>query len=304
MNILITGGAGYVGTELAHAVENFSDANIIIYDNLSRDNYNLFLEGSFNSDRVKFINGDILDTRKLSKVLEDVDMVVHLAAKVTTPFSGQSLHQYEQVNHWGTSEVVYHAEQSERVKKFIYLSSASVYGLGVNKQVDETSEPAPTSHYGLSKLRGESEVKLLSDTINTSIIRSANVFGYSRSMRFDSVVNKFMFEAHFNNKIKVYGDGHQERPFISIDFLVKKLVKVIFESDSKPLKNLVEFNFSILDVIQEGILKLYPDTEIIFIGQELPVKGLRISAEQDDINLQDSDRFLNYLNSFKSKFTF
>jgi UDP-glucose 4-epimerase len=86
MNILITGGAGYVGTELAHVLDAHDAIDqILIYDNLSRGNYNLFMEGNFTSGKISFIQGDILDQRSLSKALRGVDLVYHLAAKVTTP---------------------------------------------------------------------------------------------------------------------------------------------------------------------------------------------------------------------------
>jgi UDP-glucose 4-epimerase len=118
MRILITGGAGYIGTELTYELSKRNEVSeIIIYDNLSRGNYNLFI-GQTKLNKVKFVQGDLLDTRKLKKNLKDVDVVIHLAAVVTTPFSDQNPHLFEQVNHWGTAELVYAIEES-KVKKFI-----------------------------------------------------------------------------------------------------------------------------------------------------------------------------------------
>lgn len=305
MRILITGGAGYIGTELVHSLIENEENEIIIYDNLSRNNYNLFLEGRLNPGKIRFIHGDILDSRKLKKVLDGIELVIHLAAKVTTPYSDQDLHQYEQVNHWGTSELVYHIEQAESVKKIIYLSSASVYGLGQDKTADEESEPVPNSHYGLTKLRAEKEVQRLSEYMSIQILRVANVFGYSRSMRFDSVINRFMFDAHYNKKIKVYGDGAQVRPFISIDHLVNRLVHFVKTDETTSVQNLMEFNLSINEIIQEGILKTHPGTEILFISQDLPLKSLELKTRFSINEIEnDLDRFREYLNAFKTKFTF
>lgn len=305
MRILITGGAGYIGTELVHSLIENEENEIIIYDNLSRNNYNLFLEGRLNPGKIRFIHGDILDSRKLKKVLDGIELVIHLAAKVTTPYSDQDLHQYEQVNHWGTSELVYHIEQAESVKKIIYLSSASVYGLGQDKTADEESEPVPNSHYGLTKLRAEKEVQRLSEYMSIQILRVANVFGYSRSMRFDSVINRFMFDAHYNKKIKVYGDGAQVRPFISIDHLVNRLVHFVKTDETTSVQNLMEFNLSINEIIQEGILKTHPGTEILFISQDLPLKSLELKTRFSIKEIEnDLDRFREYLNAFKTKFTF
>jgi UDP-glucose 4-epimerase len=303
--ILITGGAGYIGTEIVQTLSMIDDADITIYDNLSSNNFNLFLGGELGASNVKFIDGDILDSRKIKKVLAGIDTVVHMAAKVTTPYSDRDLHQYEQINHWGTSELVYHIENEDSVKKVIYLSSASVYGLGEDKVAYEDTEPRPSNYYGLTKLRAENEIMRLEIQKDVQILRVANVFGYSRSMRFDSVINRFMFDAHFNKRIKVYGNGSQIRPFISIDKTVELLTDVLNETKSEKIINVSEFNFSINDVIFEGILKLYPETEILFISQDLPLKSLELYSRYDDNGKQNNfNKFREYLETFNLKFSF
>src|SRR5687767_9681098 len=103
MKVLVTGGAGYIGTELTSALIARADVEqVIVYDNLSRPNYNFFLGLQFrNHHKISFVKGELLDSRALKKVLKDVDVVYHLAAKVTTPFANDEAHAYEQVNHWG-----------------------------------------------------------------------------------------------------------------------------------------------------------------------------------------------------------
>jgi len=124
MKVLITGGAGYIGTVLTkNLVKSPEIEEIIIYDNLSRKNSNLFLGDRLpNAEKIKLVNGDILDLRKLNRVLKDVDVVYHLAARVSTPFANVDADFHEQVNHWGTSELVSAVEESN-VRKFIYTSS-------------------------------------------------------------------------------------------------------------------------------------------------------------------------------------
>ena len=142
MNVLITGGAGYVGTELVlKLAENTEVSKIVVYDNLSRENYNLFINSSkrIAKDKIQFEFGDLLDSRKIRKVLTDIDVVYHLAARVSTPFSNADNHLFEQVNHWGTAELVYAVEEIKTVKQFIYLSSCSVYGSG-KTLLDESSD--------------------------------------------------------------------------------------------------------------------------------------------------------------------
>ena len=223
MNILITGGAGYIGTELVYALEKENTINsIVVYDNFSRNNYNLFLGRSkLDTYKVRFVKGNILDSRKLKAEIDKADVVFHLAAKVTTPFADHDPHEFDQTNNWGTAELTYLIEKS-KVSKFIYASSVSVYGAS-EEELDITSPLNPKTFYGISKLNAEKHVtRLLNSPIKTYILRLGNVYGYSKSMRFDSVVNKFMFEANFRNHICIYGNGNQMRSFIHINRLCER----------------------------------------------------------------------------------
>lgn len=154
--------------------------------------------------------------------------------------------------------------------------------------------------------RAEQEVQLLNKSRKVTIIRSANVFGYSRSMRFDSVVNRFMFDANFNNRINVFGDGRQNRAFISVEFLSHILSNLIFDDKFPDLLNAVEFNFGINEIIFEYLKKVYPDTEVLYVNQEIPVKGISLNSNYDMTGYKSysSKDFLSHLNNFKSKFSF
>src|SRR6476620_2815351 len=109
MNVLVTGGAGYIGTELvSHLIDRPDVEKVIVYDNLSRPNFNVFLGLRLQQHKkITFVKGELLDSRALKKVLKGIDVVYHLAAKVTTPFANAESHAYEQVNHWGTAELIY-----------------------------------------------------------------------------------------------------------------------------------------------------------------------------------------------------
>ena len=161
MKVLITGGAGYVGTVLTKNLVKIPEVEkIIVYDNLSRKNSNLFLGDRLpNSEKIELVVGDILDLRKLKMVLEGVDVVFHLAARVSTPFANVDADFHEQVNHWGTAELV-SAVEASNVEKFIFTSSTSVYGASED-YIQETQAPDPKTFYGISKFRGEEHVKRL-----------------------------------------------------------------------------------------------------------------------------------------------
>ena len=304
MNVLITGGAGYIGTELTFELSQKPDIDrIVVYDNLGRGNFNLFLGKGPRQGNVKFIQGDILDSRSIRKVLKGVDIVYHLAAKVTTPFANIDSHFFEQINHWGTAEVVYAIEESD-IKKFIFLSSASVYGSSSLPAKEETP-PHPTSFYGISKQRAEEHVKRLFGQIPTLILRCGNVYGYSKSMRFDAVINRFMFDANFSNRITVNGSGSQSRSFIHVSKVTKMLAALPGADIPSGIYNLSDRNLEIVDIV-EVLKKIYPDLEYLFVNQHLSMQELKVETKSrlyHYIPLPESD-LLDELKEFKQRFSF
>ncbi len=304
MNILITGGAGYIGTELIYRLAEISEVeNIIVYDNLSRSNFNLFIGHKPVAGKVQFVHGEILDSRRLRKALKNIDVVFHLAAKVTTPFANTDGHIYEQTNHWGTAELTYALEESN-IKKLIFLSTTGVYG-NTKQLANESTLPEPDSFYSISKLRAEQHVKRLSEKINTLIIRLGNVYGYSKSMRFDAVINRFMFDAHFTNRITINGSGNQHRSFIHIDKTTEVLARLIQKEIPDGTYNLTDKTLSILD-IAEVMKNIYPELESFFINQNYTGPNLEVerhSALINYVNLPESN-LEDELLIFKGKFTF
>jgi UDP-glucose 4-epimerase len=307
MNVLVTGGAGYVGTELVlRLASNPEVSKVVVYDNLSRENYNLFINATkqVSKDKIQFEFGDLLDTRKIKKVLSGIDVVYHLAARASTPFANTDSHLFEQVNHWGTAELVYAIEEIQTVKKMIYVSSCSVYGSG-KELIDESTIVNPKTIYGVSKMRGEEHVVRLGTKMNAIIIRLGNVYGYSSSMRFDAVINKFMFESHYKNRISIHGNGRQSRSFIHVDKAVDSLEAILTKDIPSDIYNLTERNLEIYDLIDE-VKDLYPSLEFIFINQHLELREQKINPETKllkYIPLKQTD-FTEELAEFKKHFTF
>ena len=306
MKVLITGGAGYIGTVLTkHLVQYPEIAEIVIYDNLSRKNSNLFLGDRLpNAEKVELVVGDILDLRKLNKILSDVDVVFHLAARVSTPFANVDADFHEQVNHWGTSELVSAVEESN-VEKFIFTSSTSVYGAS-DGLIDENQEPNPKTFYGISKYRGEEHVKRLQKKRNALILRCANVYGYSRSMRFDAVINRFMFDANFTNRIQIHGNGKQNRAFVHVNVLIRALIGCLLNDVPSGIYNVVDKNLQILDIVD--ILKeIYPTLEFIFVNQHLELRQMQVdrnSVLRNYIDFENTFSLKDELLEFKERFSF
>ncbi len=301
MKILVTGGAGYIGTELVMCLNNIPEiSEIIVYDNLWKNNYNLFLHSKIKKGKVTFIKGELLDSRKLEQVLEGVDVVYHLAARVAARLVNASHHLYEQINNWGTAELVYAVEKSN-VKKFIYTSSIAVYG-DFEEDINEKTIPYPKTYYGTSKLRGEEHVKRLLNKIDTYILRVGNVYGYGVSARLDTVLNKFMFDAQFKGRIKILGDGNQYRAFVNIDKLTNILTELLKTNLKSDIYNVVEYNMTVND-LAEIIKNMFPDVEMLFVNQHLKLRNIKVTPDYrivDSKNISD-DIFNNQLMEFKHK---
>ena len=306
MNVLITGGTGYIGTELVRELYNDdSIENIIIYDNLSRKNHNFFIGlDKFKNKKVSFVQGDILDSRKLKFHLESIDTVYHLAAKVTTPFANHDAHNFDQVNNWGTSELTYLIENSN-VKTFVYASSTSVYGAS-NEALDVMSSLQPKTYYSISKMKGEAHVRRLQDSnIATYILRLGNVYGYSKSMRLDSVINKFMFEANFMNKVRIQGTGNQKRSFIHVNRLTASLKKFATDKIPSGTYNLVENSFTINEIV-DTLKEIYPELEMLYVNQDMHMRSLHVAKEDTSLlgSAINSSALLEDLKDFKDRFVY
>ncbi len=304
MKVLVTGGAGYVGTALADALASLEAVDqVVIYDNLSRSNPNLFISESLTSGKIRFVRGDILDTRLLARELEGVDLVYHLAARVSTPFADADFHGLDQVNHWGSAELSYLLE-TQPVGRVVYLSSTSVYGAS-DGGVDLDSKPQPRTAYGISKLRGEQMLERLSGNMPVHIVRCANVYGYNKSMRFDAVINRFMFDAHFSGRLTIHGSGQQTRAFIHIDSLVRCLLAVGMDGALPGVSNLVERSATVEDIATE-ISKLYPSLELLYIQQDMRLRNLMVAPDPrvDALSVLDTRALAEQLSDLRTRFAF
>ena len=306
MKILITGACGYVGYSiLQHLLLVEQLEKVVIYDNLYRKNSSFFIGNKFpNWDKIQFIQGDILDNYTLEKALRNIDTVIHLAAKASTPFSDTNGHEFDQVNNWGTSLVVNAIEKLENIKRVIYLSSIAVYGNTKGEEVTEESITVPKSFYGISKLKGEKHIKRLNLKKETYIFRVANIFGYNPCLRTDAVVNKFMFDAQYKGKVEIHGTGNQKRAFTSIDCIGQFIAKFCFQEElDSGLFNLVNYNLSVNEIV-EYLKVLYPDLETLHLDQHLEMRSITANSIYD-IGFKDSiNTFEFHLKKFKNQFSF
>ena len=216
-NILITGGAGFIGSNLAEFLLK-KKFNITVIDDLSVGKIR-----NITNKKINFFKRNILDIDKI-KFKKKFYAVVHLAAKAEILISKKREDLYYESNISGLQSVL-NFSANQGIKKFIFASSASVYGDTKNKKVYENLKLLPQHFYAYTKYIGEKMVKSYCEinNINFTILRFFNVYG-SKS---NAVVAKFIAQKIQNKKITIYGDGNQKRDFIHIDDLNNSILKII-----------------------------------------------------------------------------
>ncbi|MFY0642875.1 MAG: NAD-dependent epimerase/dehydratase [Bacteroidia bacterium] len=304
MKVLITGGCGYIGSQLVPFLAKHlkGEDQIVIYDNLSNSDPSLLFRQQLKNKNIQFIKGDILDSRSLSKALRGVDVVVHLAAKITQPFTDVQLDIFDQANHWGTASVVDAIDDSD-VKLLINMSTIVVYGTSEN-DLKESSIPEPITYYGVSKLKAEQQVQRIRKckAIN---LRTANVYGYAPAMRIDSVINRFMFEAHYFGQVNRVGDGNQSRAFLHIDKLCQAIFQMLHNEIPSGNYNLAELNLSVNEVLDK-VMSIYPNLDVITLNQDAKLAHLNIALPSEIMKyIQFEERsFIDELKEMNQTFSF
>jgi len=137
-------------------------------------------------------------------------------------------------------------------------------------------------------------------------LRCGNVYGYSKSMRFDSVINKFVWEANFNKLVTIQGDGKQSRSFIHIDLVSKALNNLLTASLPRGTYNLVERTIKIFDIVDE-LKQLIPELEFIFINQHLKLSELKVKENalvNQTLGITNPKLLKEELQEFLARFSF
>ncbi len=210
-SVLVTGGAGYIGTELTeHLLELDYDVTC-----LDRGFFGTDILADFQTNpKYTFLRGD---ARTFDPAcLSDIDIVVDLAAISNDPSCDLDPEMTEDINFAGSLRVAKEAK-AHGVKQYLFSSSCSVYGSGTGTPATETSPLAPVSLYARCKVKSETELMALhEESFSVTALRNATVYGYSRRMRFDLVVNLMTAKAFQDRVIFVLGGGQQWRPNVHV----------------------------------------------------------------------------------------
>jgi nucleoside-diphosphate-sugar epimerase len=285
-SVLVTGGNGYLGSILVQEL-SIRGYRIIVLDNsLTSSGF----PPGLNDNNVSYVQGDIRDTSDLGPVLKGVDAVVHLAAVVGDPACDAAADLAWDINYLGTIGLV-KACRKAGVKRFIFASSCSNYGLHVQEDVDELAPLNPQSIYAQTKIQSEHYLLSTRDEMfSPCILRFATFYGLSPRMRFDLAVNIMTIKAAFEKEVSVYG-GDQWRPFLHVRDAARAIAHVLGSTPSGTLAEIYNCGSE---------MENYRLKELgLLIVQEVPGAKLSVMAEVVDkrsyrINFGHIQRDLNF----------
>lgn len=276
LNILITGGAGYVGSVLSqYLVEN--NYNILCVDNLKFGKKSI--ETLISKENFSLFEIDINDKENFSNLLTSnkIDAIIHLAAIVGDPacklYADEAKKTNFETTKWLIDECI-----KLKIPKFIFASTCSNYGKMKNSSeyVDENSELKPLSLY--AELKVEIEKYILNDLARDenfipTILRFSTVYGHSERMRFDLTVNEFTKELTNNNELLVFGEQFW-RPYCHVDDFANAFNTILKAPDSKIAYNV----FNVGDTKENYTKKMIVD----LLKKKLPHSKIKHVEKKED----------------------
>ena len=228
--ILVTGGCGYIGSALIPRLQSAPETDeIVVFDSLTGGSPANLLAA--NVDDLAFREGDIRDYGAIESAMRGVDAVIHLAAITGAAGTHDRREETFAVNLEGTRNVRNAAEKLG-VETITFASSCNNYGRAPTENVDETTEPHPINPYAESKLEAETLLEAFDGT--ATALRLSTNYGYTTGIRFNLVVNTFVFRALTGRPLTVYGDGSNWRPFIHVQDAARAFADATLRPDAWP----------------------------------------------------------------------
>lgn len=261
--LLLTGGYGYIGSKF---IEKFSSKyTISVLDTVffGKALKNLNFEHTH-------IDKDIRDLT-LSD-LDDIDVVVHMAELCNDPLTELNPSLTKEINVDATQKLL-DLSNKNNVKKFIYMSSCSVYGVAKEDLVDEMSEVQGISEYATAKILNEKYITSNEFNFESVVLRNATAYGYSTNIRLDIVVNDLVYAAIKSNKMQLLSDGTPIRPLVHVSDICNT-VDYFIDSEQNFDKEIFnvgrsDSNYSIKDIA-------------LTIGNELNISDISFSSQNPD----------------------
>jgi len=278
-NILVVGGAGYLGSVLVRDLLN-KGYFVRILDNFIYGKKSI--KDIENNKSLEIKEGDLRNIETIVSSLHDIDAVILLAAIVGDPASKARPTQTIETNLLA-AQTLATACKSQHINRFIYASTCSVYGKGIDS-LDEKSPLKPVSLYARTKIASEQSImNMANDSFSPTIFRMGTLYGYSPRMRFDLVVNTMTMKAFLDKKIQVFGGG-QWRPLLHVKDAANAYIKCL-ELPIDKVGNQIfnvgseEQNYKILE-IAEIIKNTLKDVKIVVEKSNIDARDYKVSFEK------------------------
>ncbi len=283
MKVLVTGGAGYIGSVLVRQLLN-KGYTVRVIDSLKFGGdalYDVMLNPNF-----EFMRGDIRNAEDVSKALEGIDAIAHLAAIVGDPACKKFSEEAKEVN-WDASVALFEAAEKAGVKKFVFASTCSNYGKMPDPDsfVTEDSPLNPVSLYAELKVKFEKfllEEKKNSLMCSTSL-RFSTVYGFSPRIRFDLTVNEFTRNAAIHGEQEIWGPQFW-RPYCHVEDLARAVVLVMESPEEKVRANVfnvgsTEENYNKGMIIGE-VCKVVPNVTVNYVESSEDPRDYRVNFDK------------------------
>jgi UDP-glucose 4-epimerase len=228
--VLVTGGAGFIGTNLVRALIERGD-DVRVLDNFSTGN-----RANVEQLDVEIVEGELRSYERVHNAVRGVEVVFHLGALGSVPRSVQDPLTSSAVNVEGTLNVLL-AARDEGIRRVVYSSSSSIYGASGELPRTESMPPDPISPYGVAKLAAERYCVSFSrvyEQFETVVLRYFNVFGPKQSphSQYAAVIPRFMTAIAAGDPVTVYGDGNQSRDFTYVANVIDATLRAADEADA------------------------------------------------------------------------
>ena len=274
MRVVVTGGAGYVGSALVSCLFG-RGYEILSLDNLSRGDYGV-LDDYRDDPRLRVVVADIRDRRRLEEVIRDFgvsETIFHLAAMPGLKLCRENPGEAIEVNVLGTFNVLEVARRLD-IRRVIFASSAAVYGVPLKLPVNEEHRLRPVNLYGVTKLAGENLMSLYHDVygLETVVLRFGNIYGVGLFTRWETVIPRFVKLALEGKPLTIYGDGGSSRDFVHVWDIVEAL-RLSAEAEAGKVSGEV-FNVGGEAVTVRDIAKIVMEEVKEYVGRGVEVVHL------------------------------
>jgi len=286
VRVLVTGGSGYIGSALVPRLQDDpAVSEVTVLDNLTNGSPANLRAADVGRDGFVFREGDVREYGAVESAMRDVDTVVHLAAITGASSTHDREAETRAVNLDGTENVLT-AARKLGVDRLVFASSCNNYGRAEQPALDETVEPDPINPYAETKLEAERQLKQYAEEygIETTALRMSTVYGNAPGIRFNLVVNAFVFRGLTGRPLTVYGDGSNWRPFIHVQDAARAFADSALRSERWPelVYNVgaTDANYRIEDVATVVASELDCGIDITYLEEKQPGPSYHVNFDR------------------------